>query len=524
MITLLTTPAGVLPVGSPIWLQAKTDNYQRLAGPSQAYFFSNSLIADGDKLSFRFGGNQYTLVFKTTPDVNNPFEVPFDNAGNVVTAQHLALVRCLSQHFTFTAITGIYFTAKEIDKVYDITFLPALSSPKFSAAIFNANYTAAKVGFKGNVELFLQADQGGYRNETTPIAVLDADPHREGAALANNEDYLEWEFQEDLRSYIQPTLPVGGAYIGKHGVLVHYWFKYWESYGSPVVPTTMAASGAPDNYYQALLARLPFHENGATLTEQLAAFNDDYIMPASAATRKFLTNTPNNKRTAVGALEYLSIYVNDYGTIYTEVTLYYEDGTTTVLDKGGYAMSAAENNNVYYVATGFAQLGLQAASTSDLIYKYEVRVIKKVGSVKTYLSAAFTYVLDRKSYVDECTLLFLGDLGNWDTARFVSTRSESIEVSSVDGVASRAATYSTSAQRYIKTKTIKDRIISFNTGYKREEEAKWLNELSSSEYVYLYENGQFLPIAIDNKGGLDFGDKAADLFGGGFEGRIALTV
>jgi hypothetical protein len=130
-----------------------------------------------------------------------------------------------------------------------------------------------------------------------------------------------------------------------------------------------------------------------------------------------------------------------------------------------------------------------------------------------------TYYVDHAIYIDECNLVFLGKLGNWETSRFTGTRSIKSDSASIEAIQARMPWKTNTSPRYINAKTVSDLVYDFKTGYKRDVEAQWLNELGHSETVYLLEDGKLLPIAIS--GGVEFGNRAADIYAGGFTGRVA---
>lgn len=500
-------------VGNPMWMRGRTDNYQSLTSPSGALFFSQTgPIQDGWEITFTFNGETYTLVFKNTPDVNNPYEVPIGSYTDMAT--HIAGLRYIAEHYAVT--TGgldFIFTAKEIDRKWDLTIV----SSNFAYSLTDAVYVEPKKSFKGYLELFKQDEYDAPRDESQPMGVLDADPHREELELFSfdplevNEDNLDWEVQELIYPYFDPQKPRLDGIPIVHGVYVHFWMKYWESYGTPPVAGFMKTEGGQYNYYGALLGRVPHHE------WEPQEFVDTYF----DINKKWLTNAPDCKMIGMESNEWLSAYYDEAADHFLKVTAYMQDGSTEVYNTTNLLDGAAKPHNVAVFGTGPAQIGLKdEISDYTLICKYDVQLMTGTDTAQT---EKYTYCIDHKCHLNECELVFLGALGNWDTARFVGTIDQGYESDSVSAVKSRTP-WNTKEHRYLKAKTKRDRVYNFKTGYKRDEEAQWLNELAISECVCLLKDGVFTPIVIEDKGGASFGNRAADVFSGGFTGRIADIV
>ena len=518
MITILKDIPKGSTTSNPMWLRAKTDNYQSLVSPSSALVLSYSPMQAEDLVVLEFNNTRITLILKDNPNPNNPYEIPYSDIDPTVIANHLNLVRAISQYYIVEQeVSGFRMTAREIDSRWDVTLNNTLSTGDWSAGTTPANLSAAKRSFKGYVEVFLQDDYTATPDQSKPIGLLDADPHREviDETLTASEDLLDWEVQELIEPYIDIKLPLLSGVPVVTGVLINYWIKLYESYGTPPVPGLMTSVGAANNYYQTIRAAVPHHE------WQPTTIHDEYLKGATAANRKWLTNAPQGKRVGVNSHEWLSCYYTSTNNIVLQVTVTYYDNSTSIYFTPHVLDGSDVPNTVACFGVGPAQIALSTHGTiADMAY-YDVELYD--ADTSAIISAKHRYTLDHQSYLNERELVFLGQLGNWETARFIGQEVQGYENDAIEATASRTP-WNTGEPRYLKAKAKRDRVIQFSSGYKRDDEVEWLNELAISEQVYIVENNSLLPMAIETDGGGSFGDVYADLHSASFTGRIASKV
>lgn len=516
MITILKDIPKGATTGNPMWIRAKTDAYQDLVNPSEATIQSQAFLADGEVIVIEFNGKRYQLTLKDNPDPKDPFQIPYDNSTNAVMAEHMTLIRCISEYYVITPVSGGFkMVAREIDAKWDVSFITSLSSGDMGATIVNADVTGPEKSFKGFLELFLQDDYTAVRDQSNPIGLLDADPHREviDETLTTAEDLLDWEVQEALASRFDLKLPQLDGDSVVTGVLMNYWFKLFEHFGSPPSASLMQSFGGANDYYQVLLGGFAHHSWSST------ELHTQYLKGATAASRKMLTNAPQGKRVGWSSHEWMSVYYDVPNNLTVRVQAFYNDGTSTTYSVIASMLDGSDiESTVACWGTGPTQIDLASQANPESIAYYEVWLWDEDDS--NQLSEKFRYTLDHRSYLNEREIVFLGQLGNWDTARFIGQEVHTYENDGIEATRSRTP-WNTNEKRYLKAKSKRDELISFTSGYQRDEEVEWLNELVLSEEVYIVKDGSLVPMYIEYKGGGSFGDAMADLHSGTFTGRIA---
>jgi hypothetical protein len=505
MISINTPPPALAFSKHPISIKGETNNYMNLQQPSQVSMGFSFPVPDGKVLALRFLGTIYEFTFKAAPDANNDFDIPNNEPDFATLVARLKSIRCF--YLNYTASVGgfgfIFLTAKKIDSRYDMQLVYPNTTVTLIYSSSPANWTPPKSGFKGLLEVMRQTDPTAIKEEDKPLLIFDADPFR--ASGANGAvDLLDWDIQAAFEGEFQLTLPLlNGNKLFLNNV-IYYWYRVFEAYGSPSIARSQSNFPITTNFYNVILARHRFHES----------VNAEQLYAANSVNRKFLTNEPNKAIVSPTQPKWLSVYIGDTATYTAEVIFTYRNGST-----GTKTVSLGFNdaNKIANFGVGFTQLGLNAETNSQNIWKYSVQV-KRAVAVASELR---TYLVTRDNEINAVDVVFRNELGCWDSVRMVGNTVQSFENETVDGEKPIIIGRGTFDPKLLRLKSRSYRTMVVHSKNVRDAERAWLNELLLSEQAYVVEGGNLVPCLAEEVDAPVFGNVKVTFGSVSFKLKIA---
>lgn len=458
---------------------------QAIAGipAANAIVFSGA-VPDGTTIRTRWGGQDYPIVFKTSPTEAN--ELP---AGNGSSAYVDTLVDYFESYFPFREA----FEVSRLDFIYPQIVLTAkqpgpqfnLSAPKVIAGIDVSNAVGGadpkrKLDYSVYAELWVKRpDQDVFsRKQSFTIAVKD-----DGTAQLDVGSILHAEMLPDWPSWSfnQPS----GA-VNSH---LQYYVAYGESFGAPQQIGKIYTDQVRDAYYGGA-DYLHRGGSGFSLTGFVVSNNNpgnDKALRLGSLTRYVREDEPQ-------FLTFLNTRA-DAENVELEVQLVYSDGTDSIYSDR-YAPTDWPKGSKLTYAVGVQQLQVPSHITAGkTLAEYRVRIL----SASQYYSAQYRYIISGVYEPWVRYFAYLNSFGGVDTlatfgkgsselSRFYEQASRYLPAH-YDVQLGQTALYDISLQLQLEV----------TTGWRTKSELKLWNDFYRSPYLFHMKATQALPIGIVSK-------------------------
>jgi hypothetical protein len=230
--------------------------------------------------------------------------------------------------------------------------------------------------------------------------------------------------------------------------------------------------------------------------DQFPAWQELFFTKYLAETRAFLTWQPDNKIVERDQPELLTflVHFNPAPTaLRLRVSVEFMDGTRSDTFTA-LSLTSVDNFGAYTIPVGFTALDLAAQETGGKeIFSYEVWVSDQDDK---RLSQFRRYVLSQVYEPNLRYLVFLNNLGGWDTLRVYGSVDRSLSVDAIQARRSLEANYQPSSEEVFQVMPgTGERTMVVNTGdMPNQKWLEYLEELTWSERVYVATREGFIPI------------------------------
>jgi hypothetical protein len=195
---------------------------------------------------------------------------------------------------------------------------------------------------------------------------------------------------------------------------LRYLIEFSEMYGEPLVVEDVL--WLPDRFcvHGGNSDMLPF------IHHQQNAWPQFYTAAPSA--RKFLTRMPANSVVSPQTPHWLTFYItSDQGVdgvinLKIKYTINYSDGTSSTGTITPATTIDLEYDRIISIHAGFNMLSLEAIQPTKTPVSYSLQL---VNSADDPLSAARSFLIDNRPYLNERYCLFKNSSGGWDTIRLL---------------------------------------------------------------------------------------------------------
>jgi hypothetical protein len=301
------------------------------------------------------------------------------------------------------------------------------------------------------------------------------------------EDYIGFDYQNNLNGFTTST-----------NSILYYELKFGEEYdtsancdaGTTIFANLLSSDSIASVKFQAF--------NGALQYKEWITWNwIDYQATNGIATKKFLTKIPNNVLIKLNDRLVMSIFNNAYNATRVEVKTY--DKYNTLI--GTYAFdnpSLPVTSFIDIVTVGVGPeninnttltIGTQPVITNNVKY-YTVQMI---GIIPNYSSELKTFTIDKRlSKFESFRFWFLNKLGVFDSYSFTLSNTQSLNINRSDYnklygqyVAPSTWTYNFRDRGTTTSSVEASQNYNVNSNWLTEYESDWLNELVTSNEVYL---------------------------------------
>lgn len=470
------------------------------------YFNAHGDPVDLDYFYMHVDGKPYTFQFRTSPD-NSGYQFPLRGALSLTDYQNL-LLRCLKSapcfvdkfdittslfggeiHFIFTSIG---YVAGDIYNTNNSTRYVWVNLPGYQA-VYRPNFLT-------NIRLLCEKN---YRSgDYEKIVDLYAYPVNEPVASVNHfisryrvekllYDFMNKTYKENL----QAALPYSANYPNAHHLLKLFYFRFFESYGTPSENKFISDSSP---YVAALsgVGHLAFVNR-----KYLSAFG--WLHPSG-----IIDNAMNLKQYVdKDQPAWLYFYMqpsdgNDIGGV-TRIymVIYYDDGSTYTTDFTYVPAFDVPINEckAFFIPAGYRQRVNDFGNTSTKS-SYMWDIIVEIDDGDCQLSKRF--VLDCTSCY-RSYLMYQNSYGGYDTVVITAPKEHSLELTDgkeVERILSDD--YKTHDSQFEATIPKVRQSVKANLGFKKTTDFDVLKELLISKYVFVLPKGTsdvFIPVNIDHK-------------------------
>lgn len=380
---------------------------------------------------------------------------------------------------------SLWVIAKAYETGWSVSFsIVNLTGPEFSTNAYAIPTTNSPDNYRIYIDVAIEATYGAGDYEV--YATL------EGIPGVNSE--CTFDISEVLHKALQSLLadPPIPAFDTAAPVLVdtlrNYYIRIWEmaddvNYSDiEIFPsggqTKLALLGG---IAQNLHANYDFFDNLA----------DD---------NSFVTWYPDKKKVGVNQPEYLP-WINYLGAnaiFYLEVTRYYDDGSSSVVNKyTSYSLTLAPWQ-IAAIPVGFSQLGLDPDAG---IQKYTVRVRFRDFDVVPLpdgvdYSPIRTYYVDYSYYKEERHLMYLNSFYAPQVLRCIGDLVEEAKVSRQESMHILPPNYSSAFSEISQYDAEWNELFTYNTGWVTRLEARALQEMLVYNYLYEVSSYGYIPLYL----------------------------
>ncbi len=225
-----------------------------------------------------------------------------------------------------------------------------------------------------------------------------------------------------------------------------------------------------------------------TLNVMGGGSSDDEALTKVIAQRRFLTNQPNRKIVDKAHREFLYYLITpEQGatTLALEYEIFYEDGSTKVIEPEGNAIVYFSGTKTICFPTGYYAIE-EHEEEDNSIEKWTVRLINQAGKS---ISERRVFVLADEQDMPTHYLLFRNSYNVFDTIRFDGISTEFFDSDSQTAV-SNDTLYELNNEGFTR--------ISINTGRLLPGWINYLRELMLSGEIYLLRNGVLTKVVKQN--------------------------
>lgn len=315
----------------------------------------------------------------------------------------------------------------------------------------------------------------------------------------NPDGYAEFRVNKIIADYLSYDLHDGLTGVATNpNSIVDYQIKFGESYDS----SALCDAGAT-LYTNLTNATLAYAFNAAI---QDLDYNDwDYTdYKPNDTTTRLLTNLPDYLTIGINDSYYINFLQLDTSSVdYIKITFY--DKNKNYLDETTIAntFSTVSHTERRLITAAVGPVDIEASSpgyfTSDVVY-YSVSLLDCLTDV----SESKWFYLNRVCSNNETRFLFLGRLTSMESYTFKAINTHKMSISRNEYTKLNGQ-YVISPSSWNKPKQGRGRTIlsvnatdkmSVESGWINAAEALWLEELFTSPEVYVYKDGELVPIII----------------------------
>lgn len=485
MLSIITDPTNYQLSKNPVVLQLETDSYVSAEGSLAVFVMEHGTgsgaNAVGGTLTLIWELDSVVMTVATTPDDSGyqvrPKAALSDAAFAAQLLVDLKKNYKLSQTFimSISSSTKIAFFSKVSGTQYALH--ANFSSLNFgyvdSGTYDNGSDTTYNQNYKMRADLYMES---GFReNDFSKISTQELDPL---------ENKCIFYFQEEINANLKFNLPDYNSTdpLSCTTVLKRFYIQYIEKYGSPVLPRQLNQT---DTGY-ILKAGIP--------TQQAIGQTDliESLYRTTAGT--FLTRQPRTKKIRSGQKEYLS-WCSNYGhDVKLGINIISKDGTTQVVYMSVITVTAYE---VIMFPTGFTQLSLSDYIDFEDLKYYQV-FVKKDGyaPMPLVITELFTYTPESDFFIDEHYFFFSNSDGGFDTIRM--NGNQEIGFEHEKEVIKKTTLFDTPVVdgQFAEVNAKRKQVFKISTGFLKQEELNWVEDLFIAEKKFIAANDMFVPITI----------------------------
>jgi hypothetical protein len=485
---------------NPILIGVQTDAY--LANYNQMYAsftidFSSG-IQSWSILEFAWGAKKVTFYARWTWQ-NTGFEIPSFGTPTQAIMDNLASIiggmTDVKDDWLVLAVnsTQLSFSAKKIGSAYSlVSFTVTNNGP--NQVTTAANFLGVDIAYNKNFSIRCRINLATSNQKRTnssieykQVATLVGIPQEDAAfPFPNHSCYFDVaEIISALLSAPTPYHGFSGEYVIANTQMREFRLDFCEQFGEPkinyatvsYINAAILGGLAEKELVQAIPNRYHFHNNHST-------------------SNRFMTWQPREKLVSKTSKEVLHFYLFQASSVRKKTKIFYENGTSLVINSGGMGVDTTKHN-IIAVAAGYAEEGIGFWQPAYNVTHWEV-YLEDMATFQP-LSETFKFVLD-KNCGYERNFLFLNALGGWDTIRTLGDSQTSFSISSVENdkplvyvPATGVITYQNS--KAVVSKELKKKI-KVTSGLLNKTTMKYLHDFLASECVFEDINGGYQPIRI----------------------------
>ncbi len=306
---------------------------------------------------------------------------------------------------------------------------------------------------------------------------------------ANNRAIAVFEISElllpSLKSYFQLYTQAGwNAKIDRTEMILPFYVKYYEQFGSPASPSTLKTS----NWFYALNGGVPSWKRSS-----FYSVYDNFCKYVISQKKQFLTWRNNAKVTDINATEKLYFLVPEdpakINYILKVTRHYFDDGDEEENIDIGHSMLVGK---VYELDVSYKSV---IESYLGNFSGYSVQVL---SADELYFGEIFEFRMDFRSYPNARYFVFLNSLGAFEGIRFTGEGIKDIALSRQFYDKGSLQLYSSSTASRGQTNPIVTLGFKVNTGWITNQELEYLQDFLISPEIFEIKDGIRIPAMIKN--------------------------
>lgn len=493
-ITNPTPPPAIAFSKNMLNVVLQSDDYLLAAKKKSINFLQfESAIADADERPLSWNAGSAFMVAATTPD-DSGTQFPTGDGGDAYVTSLVAWFSAnyfINRDFSVSVDTGgvhpmLVFIANTYSPDYDFT-----DDIGGLAGVTQAGVTdQPRSNFAHHLELYIGQDWNGNSYDKALDANTPLDYPLTSKSTIDAHDELHAFIDSDYPELINP-------YSVCLASIRPWYFKYAEYYGD--IPFIRKITQS-DIYYI----------NKGGLSKQAALLRDivSELCPDSEdpSQNRFLRQGSKNKLVTADQPEWLTFinFGTETRTLVPEVVIYYSDTTSTTFNIVD-SIDILAKQKVQF-QTGYTQLDIASQQPDKTPVYYTVQMIEGDAAA----TDVYAYVIDGTYYEFPRYFVYENSYGAFQTIATVGQGQTEATRTKDDSQMAVDVRTAAIAGEFLETSVLIQEKGTIAIGYRRsgKRNVALLRDFLVSRKIYLYQNGNLIPIGLLNEGIRDYPDGA----------------